>query len=420
MTLFFFSYLAQMDGIKKKIDDANNQKSKIAEQIAELQKKIKEKHDTIKDIIKEKEKIHDAVHTKQQQKFALEKDKESQEESLRVLINHLDQMKGEFTTKKNEEAQLSNTLAKILQENQVYINKKLQVIQERKALEQRKEQLEKEVEIHQQALEDKQRIRLKEESEVNKVFKEREKINREIKKSEDEDHSKEDELVNLDNALKKLENYVRGYQIEAEKLKRIISLLEKEQEKYGIDASHAHAKYYQTLEELKIKNNLINELQKKNSELDAKLKHQQNLYEAVRSDRNLYSKNLLESQEEISELTKKFTRMTHQVDQLKDELKAKDAAVIKQDFDLHKLVEENEKTKQEKKRIKKHIIATEQVVKNQVRESFFERIVLNFCYRKSKFLDSNLLSLKHKQRNSASRKITRWSSQKETSWELSL
>jgi len=31
--------------------------------------------------------------------------------------------------------------------------------------------------------------------------------------------------------------------------------LEKEQEKYGIDASQAHAKYYQTLEELKIKNN---------------------------------------------------------------------------------------------------------------------------------------------------------------------
>ena len=46
---------------------------------------------------------------------------------------------------------------------------------------------------------------------------------------------------------------------------------------------------------MKIKNNQIAELQKKNSEVEAKLKHQQNLYEAVRSDRNLYSKNLLES-----------------------------------------------------------------------------------------------------------------------------
>eukprot|EP00965_Chrysotila_dentata_P160429 5296959-Pleurochrysis_carterae.AAC.1 len=40
----------------------------------------------------------------------------------------------------------------------------------------------------------------------------------------------------------------------------------------------------------------ILDLQKKISEGDAKLKQQQNMYEAVRSDRNLYSKNLIESQ----------------------------------------------------------------------------------------------------------------------------
>ena len=45
--------------------------------------------------------------------------------------------------------------------------------------------------------------------------------------------------------------------------------------------------------------------------MEAKLKQQQNLYEAVRSDRNLYSKNLIEAQEEIEELNKKFKRMTH-------------------------------------------------------------------------------------------------------------
>ena len=216
-----------MDGIKKKIDEANNEKTKRTEQIIEHQKKIKGLHDNIKDIIKEKEKIHDTVHTKQQQKFALEKDKESQEESLRVLINHLDQMKGEFTTKKAEEVALSSTVTKILRENEVYSEKKLQVIKEKDALEKRKAELEREVQIHQDALDLKKREILKEESDVNKVFKEREKINREIKKSEDEDYQKEDELVNLDNSLKKLNNFMRGYQIEADKLKKIISLLEK-------------------------------------------------------------------------------------------------------------------------------------------------------------------------------------------------
>lgn len=40
----------------------------------------------------------------------------------------------------------------------------------------------------------------------------------------------------------------------------------------------------------------ILDLQKKIVDGENKLKQQQNLYEAVRSDRNLYSKNLIEAQ----------------------------------------------------------------------------------------------------------------------------
>jgi len=64
------------------------------------------------------------------------------------------------------------------------------------------------------------------------------------------------------------------------------------------------------LEQVKLKNNLITKLQKKNVEQEARLKQQLNLYEAVRSDRNLYSKNLLEAEEEIAELKMKFKQMT--------------------------------------------------------------------------------------------------------------
>jgi hypothetical protein len=46
----------------------------------------------------------------------------------------------------------------------------------------------------------------------------------------------------------------------------------------------------------------IFELKKKIAEAETKLKQQQNLYEAVRSDRNVYSKNLIESQVCASQL----------------------------------------------------------------------------------------------------------------------
>lgn len=50
------------------------------------------------------------------------------------------------------------------------------------------------------------------------------------------------------------------------------------------------------MEDIKIREIQIFDYRKKISESETKLKQQQNLYEAVRSDRNLYSKNLVEAQ----------------------------------------------------------------------------------------------------------------------------
>ena len=110
----------------------------------------------------------------------------------------------------------------------------------------------------------------------------------------------------------------------------MIDQLENDKQKYGLEASQANAKYYQCLEQVKLNNNIITKLQKKNIEAEGKLKQQQNLYEAVRSDRNLYSKNLLEAQEEIAELRMKFRRMTQQISQLKEETFLKEQAILKE------------------------------------------------------------------------------------------
>ena len=55
--------------------------------------------------------------------------------------------------------------------------------------------------------------------------------------------------------------------------------LEKDKENYADQATTANARYYQCLEQVKLKNNLIAKLQKKNLEAEAKLKLQFNLYE---------------------------------------------------------------------------------------------------------------------------------------------
>lgn len=50
------------------------------------------------------------------------------------------------------------------------------------------------------------------------------------------------------------------------------------------------------MEDIKVREMQIFDYKKQIAESETKLKQQQNLYEAVRSDRNLYSKNLIEAQ----------------------------------------------------------------------------------------------------------------------------
>lgn len=82
-----------------------------------------------------------------------------------------------------------------------------------------------------------------------------------------------------------------------ENIKREIQNVEKEKDMYGKKAALANSKYQQSLEEIKLKGNLISEYQKKNIETENKLKEQQKRYESVRADRNNYSKILSETED---------------------------------------------------------------------------------------------------------------------------
>lgn len=93
---------------------------------------------------------------------------------------------------------------------------------------------------------------------------------------------------------------------------------------------------------------------KKVTEEQAKLKLQQNLYEQVRADRNLFSKQHIQSQDEISEMKRKFKIMTHQIEQLKEEIQVKDRALINEHFTLKRLKDEMSGTHKENKPIKQN------------------------------------------------------------------
>merc|ERR1719269_179853 len=118
--------------------------------------------------------------------------------------------------------------------------------------------------------------------------------------------------------------------------------LDKAREKYGIELSLANSKHMAALEELKNRDNKIAELKKNHADVKGKLAQQKQAYEAVRTDRNLFSKNLVESQDEIAEMKRKFKIMYRQIEQLKEEIKEKDQALIKEHFEHHRVNKDSE------------------------------------------------------------------------------
>ena len=94
----------------------------------------------------------------------------------------------------------------------------------------------------------------------------------------------------------------------------------------------------------------------------------QTLYEAVCSDRNLCSKNLIEARDEITELKRKLKIMSHQIDQLKEEIVAKESALVKSNMELMHVEREKEGLNTELSSRKQELDTTRQLVDSQKAE----------------------------------------------------
>ncbi|OMJ91271.1 hypothetical protein SteCoe_6252 [Stentor coeruleus] len=195
------------------------------------------------------------------------------------------------------------------------------------------------------------------------------KMDENVRNVEEDTKKKQEEITDKAKAEEILRNEIREKEEDAAKQYQDIIRLSKIKEKFGIEASQANAKYMQCLEEVKLKNNLIAELQKKNLEAEAKLKQQQNLCEAVRSDRNLYSKNLIESQDMIAELRRNFKIYHHQIEQLKEEIEAKSADLKEKQSMASKISSTNEGIKLNKEKIEKNIFELKNRKMNLINEA---------------------------------------------------
>eukprot|EP00038_Savillea_parva_P020791 m.32496 g.32496 ORF g.32496 m.32496 type:complete len:873 (+) comp4895_c0_seq1:37-2655(+) len=143
--------------------------------------------------------------------------------------------------------------------------------------------------------------------------------------------------------VKSLEQDIATYKAEARDQRRAIHALEKERDRFIAESAQSSASCLQALEEAKMADGKMVDFQKQIARAELRLKQQTSLYEQCRSERNLYNKNFLESQDEITEKKRKLKIMNHQIEQLKEEITSKEQKLGKKHVQLEEIEQDRVK-----------------------------------------------------------------------------
>ncbi|EUB62976.1 Coiled-coil domain-containing protein [Echinococcus granulosus] len=181
--------------------------------------------------------------------------------------------------------------------------------------------------------------------------------------------AKQTNLLRLHEQSKQnLEREITNYNQEAITQRKIINVLENERDHYLREASSYTQKVLNLMEEVKFREMQIFDFRKKIAEAQTKLKQQENLYEAIKSDRNLYSKNLIEAQDEISGMKRKLHLMAHRISQLKEEIANTDAMMVQETAECVRMTRERDNMQKELQRMKNMAIENRSIMESQEAE----------------------------------------------------
>lgn len=278
-----------------------------------------------------------------------------------LKVHELKSREDEVNTLKSDTSKLNR-----LKDN---VQKRLKQVEDQKAeTEQEKEMLRSTIQNLDKELETAKKEQEKDRKAIDELTRERDLLNKNLSSAAKNTDKQQGLIKTHDQSIKHLEQEISNYKDEAGKQRKIIFQLEKERDRYISEASELTQRVLQHMEDVKVKEMQIFDFKKKIAEAETKYKQQQNLYEAVRSDRNLYSKNLIERQDEINENRRKLKIMTHQIDQLKEEIQNKEQALVKE-HSIHQSVEkEKEKLKAELQQMKKDAAETKAYIDAQQAE----------------------------------------------------
>jgi chromosome segregation ATPase len=144
----------------------------------------------------------------------------------------------------------------------------------------------------------------------------------------EENNKKNQSYLELNEAHKRSLATIEKNKKDYNELEKVFRDMERTRNKTTEENTKLKNKCDHLLEDIRLSENRVQELQKKNAENEKKMKMQREVYDAVRRDKNLYFKNLIETQDDLVERQNLLQFNKKEIENLKSDLKKKDDYIV--------------------------------------------------------------------------------------------
>jgi len=279
--------------LKKKLDNLITENKKLNLEKENSEKKIDRINNEKKIIIEREREANELLKKTAEDKDKVQKLANQKENAIKEKIRYIDNI-NKVVTEKNNEIEMQKSELTILNKN-IFVYKK--------EIEEKKQSLAKEIRNK-----DKVDAALKAQLEVN--------------------NKKDQQFLEMNESYKRAMNSLDKTKKELNEMEKVYRELERARNKLTEENTKLKNKIDHLLEDIRLGDNRVQELQKKCAENEKKMKMQREVYDAVRRDKNLYFKNLIETQDDLVERQNLLQFNKKEIENLKSDLKKKDDYIV--------------------------------------------------------------------------------------------
>ncbi|XP_076265822.1 cilia- and flagella-associated protein 58-like [Rhynchophorus ferrugineus] len=268
----------------------------------------------------------------------------------------------------DEVLRLKNDISKVMKLKDILEKKVLSSNQEKDELTMEKANMRQRIAILEREIDDYKRFADEDKRAIDTVNKEKDILNKNIQRQQAVARDQLKLIQIQDQSKKKLELELDTFFIESGKQKKQIHQLELERDRLAEEQQELTKTIEDNLDDIREKKGHIFDLKKTITENENKIRQQQNVYEAIRADRNSLQKVLQEATAECGELRRKLKIVFHQTEQLKEDISVKEKLLIKDENIMRKITKEKENLKIEVMSGLNQIRALKEEIKEQKEE----------------------------------------------------